>query len=381
MARKMTEWPSKRGPITKIMPSDGCIGDTVPLAVGKRYDFHEFGWYMGNVGLGMPVLVTGASGFVGLNLVEALLGRGEDVVAYDAQAIPESARRAFASLSGALEEVVGDVRDDAALNRLFEELAIDRAWHGAAVTGAYDREREDGRTILDVNTMGTHAVLDAARRRGVRRFVFASSSSVYGESLYHYAEVNEETPPLPNDIYGISKYAGERLSLRYQTMWNMDVVCARIGAVFGPWERDTGYRDLLSTVFQLACLAVEGKEAVLPPRDLRRDRVYGRNVAEGLVALLFAEAPTFEIYNLASGATVSNHPWCERLKTRYPAFTYRVAASGEEANVDHHETQNRGAQSMRRMAEDIGFRPKFSPDEALEDYCDWIDRTPGFRNP
>ena len=50
MARKMTEWPSKRGPITKIMPSDGCIGDTVPLAVGKWYDFHEFGWYMGNIG-------------------------------------------------------------------------------------------------------------------------------------------------------------------------------------------------------------------------------------------------------------------------------------------------------------------------------------------
>ena len=49
MARKMTEWPSKRGPITKIMPSDGCIGDTVPLAVGKWYEFHEFGWYMGNV--------------------------------------------------------------------------------------------------------------------------------------------------------------------------------------------------------------------------------------------------------------------------------------------------------------------------------------------
>ena len=50
MARKMTEWPSKRGPITKIMPSDGCIGDTVPLAVGKWCDFHEFGWHMGNVG-------------------------------------------------------------------------------------------------------------------------------------------------------------------------------------------------------------------------------------------------------------------------------------------------------------------------------------------
>ena len=51
MARKMTEWPSKRGPITKIMPSDGCIGDTVPLAVGKWYDFHEFGWYITSVRL------------------------------------------------------------------------------------------------------------------------------------------------------------------------------------------------------------------------------------------------------------------------------------------------------------------------------------------
>ena len=58
MARKMTEWPSKRGPITKIMPSDGCIGDTVPLAVGKWYEFHEFGWHMGNVGFNIrPNLV------------------------------------------------------------------------------------------------------------------------------------------------------------------------------------------------------------------------------------------------------------------------------------------------------------------------------------
>ncbi len=330
----------------------------------------------------MPVLVTGAAGFVGLNLVEALLGRGEDVVAYDAQAIPDSARRAFASLPGALEEAIGDVRDDTALNRLFEGFAIDRVWHGAAVTGAYDRERNDGRTILDVNTMGTHAVLEAARRHGVRRFVYASSTSVYGESLYHHAEVNEETtPPLPDGFYGISKYTGERLSLRYRTMWDMDVVCARIGAVFGPWERDTGCRDLLSTVFQLACFAVEGKEAVLPPEDLRRDRVYGRNVAEGLVALLFAETPAFEDYNLASGATVSDRPWCERLKVRYPAFTYRVAASAEEANVVYHETRNRGFQSMRRMVEDIGFRPKFGVDGALDDYCDWIDRTPDFQNP
>ncbi|MDP6787800.1 MAG: NAD(P)-dependent oxidoreductase [Rhodospirillales bacterium] len=330
----------------------------------------------------MPVLVTGASGFVGLNVCEALLGRGVEVVAYDAEAVPESARRAFASLPGTVQEIVGDVRDDAALNRLFENFAIDRVWHGAAVTGAYDREREAGRTILDVNVMGTHAVLEAARRRGVRRIVYASSTSVYGESQYRDAEMDEEkTPPVPDAIYGITKYAGERLSLRYRTMWDMDVVSARIGAVFGPWERDTGYRDLLSSFFQLACLAVEGKEAILPRRDLRRDRVYARNVADGLVALLFAESPTFEVYNLASGFAVGSGEWCARLKARYPAFTYRVAASGEKANVDHHETRNRAPQSIRRMAEDICFRPRFSFEEALDDYCDWIERAADFRNP
>ena len=69
MARKMTEWPSKGGPITKIMPSDGCIGDTVPLAVGKWCDFHEFGWYMGNVRLSdvAPKTQTGVLHLCGLS--------------------------------------------------------------------------------------------------------------------------------------------------------------------------------------------------------------------------------------------------------------------------------------------------------------------------
>ena len=76
MARKMTEWPSKRGPITKIMPSDGCIGDTVPLAVGKWYDFHEFGWYIGNVGLAMSAMDRGC----GITLMSrGFLGAGEAV--------------------------------------------------------------------------------------------------------------------------------------------------------------------------------------------------------------------------------------------------------------------------------------------------------------
>ena len=331
----------------------------------------------------MPVLVTGASGFVGLNLVEALLGRGAEVVAYDAQAVPESAHRAFASLPGALEEVVGDVRDDAALNRLFEEFSIDRAWHGAAVTGAYDRERKDGRSILDVNTMGTHAVLEAARRRGVRRFVFASSTSVYGESLYQHAEVNEETtPPLPDAIYGISQIRQRKIEPALPD----DVEHGRCLRAHRRrlWAMGAGHRlpRSLVDILPVGVPRGRGKGSGSTARGLASRPGLRPQRRRGSRRPSFRRgADVRSLQTWRPGAAVGTGPWCERLKARYPAFTYRVAGAGEEANVDHHETRNRGAQSMRRMVEDIGFQPKFSLDEALDDYCDWIDRTPGFRNP
>ena len=97
MARKMTEWPSKRGPITKIMPSDGCIGDTVPLAVGKWYEFHEFGWHMGNVALSKhedPVAYCSAARkhLEGLDDADALMAfwaRNQDTVGHLRTNLPD----------------------------------------------------------------------------------------------------------------------------------------------------------------------------------------------------------------------------------------------------------------------------------------------------
>ena len=106
MARKMTEWPSKRGPITKIMPSDGCIGDTVPLAVGKWYDFHEFGWYMGNVGL-VPTITEGSH--VGRSWASLRLGARLEVMPIITRAVRRRPRLAQGRPKGRYSRLLAGV--------------------------------------------------------------------------------------------------------------------------------------------------------------------------------------------------------------------------------------------------------------------------------
>ena len=192
----------------------------------------------------MAVLVTGGAGFVGLNLVEQLLERGEEVVVFGREALPAAAGSALATLPGRLSVVQGDVRDQAALSALFQTHRIDRMLPLAVITAGPKREAEDTETVLDVNLRGMAMQLRAARDAGVGRIVFPSSISVYGESLNTHGLLREDTtPPIPNSIYGVTKYAGERMALRLKELWGLDLVCGRIGSVFGPWERDTGVRD------------------------------------------------------------------------------------------------------------------------------------------
>jgi UDP-glucose 4-epimerase len=328
----------------------------------------------------MSVLITGAAGFVGLSVAEAVLADGREAVLFDTQPLPESARMAFARLPGAYHEIVGDTRDAAALDAAFEAHGVARVVHGAAVTGAYERERSDAATILAVNVMGTLAVLEAARRHGVQRFLYPGSVTVYGESLYMYDAMDEgTTPPVPVGTYGITKYAAERLSLRYRDLWGMDVVAARIGVVFGPWERDTSYRDTLSLYSQTARLAVRGEEAVLPAERFRRDWVYSRDLAAALVALLDAEALRYTVYNIASGTVSDDAPaWCTRLQARFPRFSWRVAGKADEANILNHEDRHRRPQSVARLHDGLGFRPAFDFDAACDDFLAWIAATPGY---
>lgn len=326
----------------------------------------------------MAILVTGGAGFVGMNAVEALLARGEDVVLFDRGVLPRAAQRALAPGRARLTRVTGDVLDAAALSAAFDGRRIDRILHCAAITSGPERDAGDPGSVVDVNLRGTINVLGAAREHGVSRVVCASSGAVYGESLQRSARMYEEcTPAVPATLYAITKFAAERIALRLRGLWNLDVVCARLGTLVGPWERDTGVRDNFGTHSQLARLALAGSTAVVPSREVRRDWVYSRDVAAGLVALLNAEAPRHFVYNLSSGADWSGSVliWCGMLKAACPRFNFRVARDGEAPNVTYTDT-DRNPMDVGRMARDIGFVPRFRPLDALADYLEWLRRTP-----
>lgn len=330
----------------------------------------------------MAILVTGGGGFVGLNLVEALLARGEEVILFDSGVLPAAAQRALSRYGRELNVARGDIRDAAQVIQVFESHRIEYIAHCAAMTSGAAREAREPATIVEINVNGTLNMLDAARTHGVKRVVYASSGAVYGESLYRLARLYEESPALPLTLYAITKFTAERICERMKELWQTDVVCARLGTVVGPWERDTGVRDSYGTHTQLAALAVGGRTAVLTQREVRRDWVYSRDVAAGLIALLEARAPRHFLYNLSSGMEWESaiRGWCEALKSAYPEFDYRVAADGEQPNIWYTD-KDRALMDVDRIAQDIGFAPRFGPREAYADYLEWLGRMSDFFTP
>jgi nucleoside-diphosphate-sugar epimerase len=326
------------------------------------------------------ILVTGGAGFVGLNLVEALLTRGEHVVVFGQEtALPEPAGDVFARLPGRLEVVTGDVRDRAALARLFADRRIDRVFPFAAITAGPAREAAAPALVLDVNLQGVIATLEAARDAGtVRRVVLPASSAVYGESAYAYPLLDEVTTPcMPISLYGVTKYAVERAGLRLAGLWGLDAVAARIGATFGPWERDTGLRDTLSPHLAIAQAALRGEVAILPPAPLPRyDWIYVRDLVAGLLALLDCTEPPGRVFNLASAQDWAPHagPCCDALAAAMPGFSWRHAAPGEVPNISFNETRPRGLMAIDRAAA-LGWAPVFTPEAAYADYAAWLRQT------
>ena len=322
------------------------------------------------------ILVTGGAGFVGLNLVEALLARGEHVVVFGREAaLPDPAPARFATLPGRVEVIQGDVQDAAALAEVFRARRIGAVFPFAAVTAGPQREAADPALVLDVNLKGVIATLAAARDAGtVRRVILPSSAAVYGESAYAHPVLDEvATPPVPISLYGVTKYAVERAGLRLAGLWGLDAVAARIGAAFGPWERDTGLRDTLSLHLAMAFAARRGDAVVIPAVPPAYDWIYSRDLAAGLLALLDAKDPPHRVVNLASGQDWAPHyPAClDALARAFPGFRWRHAAAGEEPTIRWNESKPRGVMANARAAE-FGWRPRHDPAGAVADYARWL---------
>ena len=245
------------------------------------------------------ILVTGGAGFIGSHTTERLLARGDEVVvldnfndAYD----PAIKRASAAALSGA-RIVTGDIRDRELVRKLFAEGRFDAVVHLAAMAGVRP-SLLDPLHYEDVNVRGTMTLLEEARARPGLRFVFASSSSVYGaRDKIPFSEVDDI--PHPVSPYAATKRAGELMCYTYHHLFCVPVACLRFFTVYGPRQRP----EMAIAKFTRSILDGE-PIPFFGDGSTRRDYTYVDDIVDGVVAAL-DRCSGYEIYNLGESATTS----------------------------------------------------------------------------
>jgi UDP-glucose 4-epimerase len=317
----------------------------------------------------MRVLIFGGTGFVGLNIAAALLGRGHAVTLFDRAKLPAAAQQDFAGCSEALTVVQGDVTDRQAVMDVVAG-GHDAIVLGAAITAGPARDAADPESIMQVNLLAQLPVLVAARRNGVVRVINLSSAAAYGDAGSRHALLDEDTACDPVSLYAITKFASERVAARLAALWHFDIVSVRLSAVFGPWERATGVRDTLSPQAQiLAAIHQQGK-AVLP-RPGVRDWIYSPDVADAVRLLIEAPQPKHALYNISTGQEWSALQWGQDLARLHPGFVCRLAEPGETPTIDLYGPTDRAPLSVLRLAQEFGWRARFGCEESAVDLSRW----------
>lgn len=243
-------------------------------------------------------LVTGGAGFIGSNIVEKLVGQGEQVRVLDN--FSNGLESNLAEFTDSLEIVSGDIRDADVVRRATAGATV--VLHVAAL-GSVPRSIDDPMTSNEVNVIGTMNVLCAARDAGVRRFVFSSSSSVYGANPAMPTDESFSTAPI--SPYAVSKLAGESYTRVFARVYDMETVALRYFNVFGPRQRPDAAYAAVIPLFMRA--ALEGTPVPINGDGTQsRDFTYVENVVRA--NLLAAAAPTEAsggVYNIACGGRFS----------------------------------------------------------------------------
>jgi len=305
------------------------------------------------------VLITGGAGFIGSNTARRFLQDGWHVGLldnFDDFYSPEAKRQNILGLP--IELFTTDIRDAAAV-----ETAMARGWdlviHLAAKAGVRP-SIEDPRSYLDVNVTGTLNVLEAARKAGIGKLLFASSSSVYSGSQ---AVPSRESQPLPatRSPYAAIKLAGEHLCSNYAHLHGIQCVCLRFFTVYGPRQRpDLAIRKFASAMLAGRTISLYGDGTS------RRDYTFIDDLVWGIYAAASFSGPKFSVFNLGGGNPV--------------ALTELIAALEEilglRAKLEHLPVEPADPPEtwadISAATEALGYSPRTGLREGLRQTVDWL---------
>lgn len=313
-------------------------------------------------------LLTGAAGFIGSHLSDALIARGNEVIGVDnfdafyARAVKERNLAGLKKLPG-FRFIEADVaRDPMPLE------GVEAIIHLAAKPGVRP-SLEDPGAYMEANVTATARLLDAARRAGVLRVVFGSSSSVYGNATpAPFAETEPAVSPI--SPYAASKRAGELLAHAFAHLYPMRIMCLRFFTVYGPRQRPDlaihTFTDLIATGRPVRMHGDGSSE---------RDYTYITDALDGIVSGLEwtgrAAPGTMEAVNLGGGARVR----LDRL------IALIAAALGREAKIERHPDQPGDVRltdaDLAHAGRVLGFRPRVGIEEGIRNFVRWYEEIHG----
>jgi len=297
-------------------------------------------------------LVTGGAGFIGSNIVESLLAQGERVRVLDN--FSNGLESNLAPFADSIELLSGDIRDADVVRRAV--IGADVVLHLAAL-GSVPRSIDDPVTSNEVNVNGTINVLNAAREAGVRRLVFSSSSSVYGENPALPKVESLATAPI--SPYAVSKLAGESYTRVFARVYDIETVALRYFNVFGPRQRPDAAYAAVIPLFMRA--ALEGTPVPINGDGTQsRDFTYVDNVVSA--NLLAAKAPptvSGGVYNIACGGRFSLLDIVEQLERLVGKPLERRHLPPRAGDIPHSEADIAAA---RR---DLGYEVKVGFEDGL----------------
>lgn len=308
------------------------------------------------------ILVTGGAGFIGSCLCEALLQAGQTVTAldnFDDFYDPAVKRQ---NLAAAREHqhfrlVTGDIRDEDTVDGAFGH-GVDTVVHLAARAGVRP-SIEQPLLYQDVNVRGTAVLFEACHRHGVKRFIFGSSSSVYGNnSKIPFSESDNIDHPI--SPYAATKRAGELLCHVYHHLYAMNITCLRFFTVYGPRQRP----DL--AIHKFARLMAAGEPIpIFGDGSMMRDFTFIDDVVDGIVRAM-DRCDGFHVYNLGASKPVSVSELVRLLEQ----------AMGYKATGDHHPLQpgdvDRTYADITLAARELGYAPATDFREGLARFAQWF---------
>ncbi len=323
-------------------------------------------------------LVTGGAGFFGMHMCKVLLEEGHDVLAIGTSSFTRSEANYFAKEeSERLRFVTCDISDVDAVRSVVASNPVSVIIHAAVITVLGEDEFGHERRMTEVNAMGTLNLLEAARSSRIERFVFISSSGLYGSHGQGVAPVHESTTVYPGgtSVYRTCKVYSEMMCQNFHSHGAFPVVIARIGSPYGPWEQPTKSRLGTSPIYTLLELGLKKVPARVYGRNMLRDWTHMRDIAWGVNLLSTCDVTQLRhrIYNVTNGTTSSIEHVLQALSHLIPGFDHCFVDSREDANVDVLLENTRGPLDISRLREDVGFVPKLYIDDGLADYVEWAE--------